>query len=67
MVNDISRAFFHAKAKRDVYVQLATEDKLPGEEGMCGKLRYSMHGTRDAAQNWYEEYSGELKEMGFTQ
>ena len=67
MVNDISRAFIHAKAKRDVYVQLAPKNTLPGEEGMCGKLRHSMYGTRDAAQNWYEEYSGELKEMGFTQ
>ena len=67
MVNDISRAFFHAKAERDVYVQLAPEDVLLGEEGMCGKLRYSMYGTRDAAQNWYKEYSAQLKEMGFTQ
>ena len=51
MVNDKSRVFFHAKVERDVYVQLAPEDTLPGEEGLCGKLRYSMYGTRDAAQN----------------
>ena len=38
MVNDISRAFFHAQAERDVYVQLAPEDTLPGDEGKCGKL-----------------------------
>ena len=67
MVNDISRAFFHARAERDVYVQLAPEDTGPGEERMCGKLRYSMYGTRDAAQNWYKEYSGQLVEIGFTQ
>ena len=42
MVNDISRAFFHAKVTRDVYVQLPNEDRAPGEEGMCGKLRFSM-------------------------
>ena len=67
MVNDISRAFFHAKAERDVYVQFAPEDMKPGEEGMCGKLRYSMYGTRDAAQNWYKEYSSQLIQIGFTQ
>ena len=38
MVNDISRAFFHAKVTRDVYVQMPKEDMKPGEENMCGKL-----------------------------
>ena len=38
MINDISRAFFHAKVKRDVYVQLAEEDKVNGEEHMRGKI-----------------------------
>ena len=55
MVNDISRAFFHARAKREVFVQIPAEDKQVGEENMCGRLEYSMYGTRDAAQNWYEE------------
>ena len=36
MVNDISRDFFHAKAERAVYAQLAPADTLPGDEGMCG-------------------------------
>ena len=49
MVNDVSRAFFHAKAKRDVYVQVAAEDQQPGDERRCGKLNYSMYWTRDAA------------------
>ena len=40
MVNDISRAFFHAKAKRDVYVQLPKEDTMAGEEQKRGKLKY---------------------------
>ena len=67
MVNDIRRAFFHAKAEREVYVQSAPEDTFPGEEGMCRRLRCSMYGTRDAALTWYKEYSGKLVEMGFTQ
>ena len=67
MVNDISRAFFHAKVKRGVYVQLAEEDKGPNEHNMCGKLNYSMDGTRDAAQNSFEEYSGQFRRIGFKQ
>ena len=67
MVNDISRAFFHAKAKREVFVRLPKEDIKPGEEKMCGKLKYSMYGTRDAAQNWYQEYSSQLVKIGFVQ
>ena len=57
MVNYISRAFFHAKAERDVFVQLPEEDKGENDEKLCGKLQYSMYGTRDAAKNWFHEYS----------
>ena len=34
---------------------------------MCGNLRLSMYGTRDAAQNWYKEYSQQLIKAGFIQ
>ena len=67
MINDISRAFFHAKAKREVHVQLPNEDATPSKEPMCGKLNYSMYGTRGAAQNWHEEYSQKLVDIGFEQ
>ena len=67
MVNDVSRAFFHAKARRDVYVQIADEDEQPGDEHMCGELNYSRHGTRDVAQNWANEYAEMLVSIGFVQ
>ena len=38
MINDMSRAFFHAPAKRKVYVQLPEEDKEAADEARCGKL-----------------------------
>ena len=66
MINDVSRAFFHARATRDVYVQIPSEDTQQGEEGLCGKLNFSMYGIRDAAQNWQAEYSQRLVESGFT-
>ena len=67
MVNDISRAVFHARVERDVYVQLPREDLKDGETGLCGRLKYSMYGTRDAAQNWYKEYSNHLIQIGLHQ
>ena len=67
MVNDVSRASFHAKARREVYVQFAGEDKLLGDENKCARLNYSMYGIRDAAQNWVNEYADMLVSIGFTQ
>ena len=32
---------------------------------MCGELRKSMYGTRDAAQNWEFEYSDFMESVGF--
>lgn len=34
MINDIGRAFFHARVESNVYVQLPKEDQAPGEEKM---------------------------------
>ena len=52
---DVRRVYFHAKARREVYVKLPAEDS---EEGMCGRLNKAMYGTRDAAQNWTSILSG---------
>jgi len=60
---DVRRAYFHAKCRRDVYVELPEED---AEEGMCGKANMSIYGTRDAAQNWEEEYSDFMIGVGFS-
>ena len=48
---DVSRAYVCAPVIRPVYVQLPEEDQAPGDGGMCGELRVSMYGTRDAAIN----------------
>ena len=60
MYIDVRRAYFQAMARRDVFVNLPDED---WEEGMCGKLIKSIYGTRDAAHNWEEEYSGLWRKM----
>ena len=58
---DIRKAYFHADARREVYVELPKEDHT---EGKCGKLRKSLYGTRDAAQNWMDAYIKAMEEMG---
>ena len=50
---DVRRAYFHAKTRRPLYIQLPEED---AEEGVCGICDKSIYGSRDAAQNWEEEY-----------
>ena len=60
---DVRRAYFHAKARREVYVELPAEDR---DEGMCGRLNKALYGTRDAAQNWEHEYRKFMIEAGFT-
>ena len=59
---DVRRAYFYAKSKRPVFVQLPEED---ASEGQCGRLEVSMYGTRDAAANWEAEYTNALVEDGF--
>ena len=63
MVNDDSRAFFCAPARRQVFVELPTED--PDHGSVIGELNYSMYGTRDAAQNWGEECAETMVHAGF--
>ena len=59
---DVRRAYFHAKARRRVFVRLPEEDH---EDGMCGLLVKAMYGTRDAAQNWEHEYIEFMASAGF--
>ena len=62
---DIKRAYFYAAARRDVYITIPEEDKMPGDEGKVAKLRLSLYGARDAAQNWAAEYTSFLQSLGF--
>ncbi len=67
MINDVSRAFFEAKATRDVCVELPEEDKTEEDRrmDMVGHLVMSLYGTRDAATNWQEEVAREMRKWGF--
>ena len=56
------QGILHADAKRKVYIKLPDEDY---EEGMCGLLKKSLYGTRDAAQNWGESCTEFMETQGF--
>ena len=51
MVNDVSRAYFYAKVKRSLFVELPAEDDK-AENGQVGRLNVCLYGTRDAAKGW---------------
>jgi hypothetical protein len=61
---DISRAYFNAPARREVYVELPPEAGYG--RGYVGLLNKAMYGTRDAAQSWEQTYGEALEQMGFT-
>ena len=64
-VIDVRRAYFYARARRPLYVEIPDEDRVEGEGDVVGRLEMSLYGTRDAAMNWTLECSGYLKELGF--
>ena len=63
---DVRRAYFYAPARRKVFAELPPEDYQPGDEHMCGLLRESLYGTRDAAQDWEEELASTLSGLRLT-
>ena len=67
MTNDVSRAYFYAPVLpgQDIYIQLLDEDREPHGKDMCGKLNFSMYGTRRAATNWQAHYTKVLVQNGF--
>ncbi len=60
---DVKRAYFYAKSRRPVYVEIPIEDFEDGDEKMVGKLNFSLYGTCDAARNWSREYTRSLAEI----
>ena len=65
MLSDVKRAYFHALARRDLYVELPEEDPNY-KPGWVGRLRLALYGTRDAASLWQECLSKHLLSIGFT-
>ena len=67
MINDVSRAFFEALAKRNICVELPKEDntEMDIRHDKVGHFRMSLYGTSDACTNWQEEVAKGMKSWGF--
>ena len=63
---DVRRAYFYAAAKGSIYMEIPMEDWEDGDENRVAQLDLSLYGARDAAQNWTEEYTKTLRDIGFT-
>ena len=64
LVIDVRRAYFYAKARRRVHIELPEGDGGGPGSRQCGLLRKSLYVTRDAAQNWECELVGFLEKIG---
>ncbi|CAK0797196.1 unnamed protein product [Prorocentrum cordatum] len=54
LVLDVSRAHFHPKCRRELYIRLPEED---AQAGFAGRLMRTLYGTRDAAKAWDEFFN----------
>ena len=62
---DVKRAYFHAAARKQINIEIPMKDWQPGDADKVAKLNLWFYGARDAAQNWTEEYTRKLLELGF--
>ena len=62
IVFDVSRLNFHPPAaEREVHIDLPPQDSEPG---MVGRLLRTIHGTRDAADQWEKLYGEVFEGLG---
>ena len=65
MTVDVKRAYFRARSRRLVKIEMPIEDFELGDEHMVGRSDLSLYETRDVAQNWTREYAEFLESIGF--
>ena len=64
---DVSRAYFYAPCQRRFFIEIPDEDREVGDEHRVGRLKLSLKGTKDAAQNWAAAHTMQLLSLGFEQ
>eukprot|EP00973_Karenia_brevis_P073065 10147862-Karenia_brevis.AAC.1 len=69
MINDISRAFFEAPARREICVEIPEMMKTENDRKFdnVGLLKKSLYGTRDASANFQAEVKRFMEKIGFAQ
>ena len=64
MLSDVKRAYFHAAAQRELYVEMPREDPDWTPDSV-GRLNLALYGTRDAAKLWQDCVAKHLVSIGF--
>ena len=64
MVNDVRRAYFYARQRRHVFIELPAEDD-EAQPGEVRELQFCLYGTRGAAREWQRTLSEHLVSLGF--
>ena len=64
MINDVRRAYFYAKASRNLFVEIPEEDPRK-TAGTIGRLKLCLYGTRDAAKSWQQTLTDHLLSIGY--
>ena len=65
MVVDVKCAFLYGKMRRNVYIELPTQDEQSMNYEIVGKLDRAMYGTRDAPLIWQGEVRRVMHKLGF--
>ena len=64
MVMDVKCAFLYGKMRRNIYIELPTQDERYGDKNLVGKLVKAMYGTRDAPQIWGDLVQETMTSLG---
>lgn len=64
MINDMSRAYFHAPATRTLFMKLLVEGD-DATDRYVGRLNVCSYGTRDAAKGWQQTLTKHMESIGF--
>ena len=64
MVMDAKCAFLYGKMRRNIYIELPTQDERYGDKNLVGKLVKAMYGTRDAPQIWGDFVQETMASLG---
>ena len=64
MILDIKRAFLHGEIEEEIYIELPLEDPKR-LQGMVGRLKKAMYGTRAAPQVWQALVKRTMTRLGF--
>lgn len=62
---DMKRAYFFAKVRRPIFIEIPVEDREFGDENKVGRFNLSFYGVRGAATNWQDEFIGTFLKAGF--